>query len=144
MITTAAFVRRSDSGYPRGYTMNPAVRIVIADDQLRAREALKAVLANYPQLQVVGEAANGIDAVEMVRVCSPDTLLVDLSMPVMDGLETTRLVKHQWPHTRVVVLTMYAAERLQALAAGADAFLLKGGPIECLLNELLFGARIGV
>jgi DNA-binding NarL/FixJ family response regulator len=124
--------------------MYPEVRIVIADDQMRAREALKAVLANFPRVLVVGEAINGLDAVEMVRRCSPDTLLVDVRMPVMDGLEATRLVKTQWPHTRVVVLTMYAAERLPALAAGADAFLLKGGPIECLVDELLSDARVAV
>ena len=120
------------------------VRIVIADDQLRAREALKAVLANYPQVKVVGEAVNGQEAVDLVQKYYPDTVLVDLRMPVMDGLQATRLIKSQWPHTRVVVLTMFAAERLQALAAGADAFVLKGGPIEVLVSELVASARVSI
>jgi CheY-like chemotaxis protein len=68
-------------------------------------------------------------------------VLMDARMPVMDGLQATRLIKDQWPHVRVVVLTVYAARRAEALAAGADAFLVKGCPAEELLQAILSPAK---
>ncbi len=116
--------------------MTQTLRIIIADDQAQARHALKAVLANWPEVEVTAEAANGKDAIDLVEKHQPDTVLMDVRMPLMDGLQATRWIKTRWPHVRVVVLTMYAAERNGALAAGADAFLLKGDPIERLLDAL--------
>jgi DNA-binding NarL/FixJ family response regulator len=116
--------------------MGHTIRIIIADDQAQARHALKAVLANWPEIEVTAEAANGKEAVDLVERYKPDTVLMDVRMPVMDGLQATRWIKSHWPQVRVVVLTMYAAERIEAMAAGADAFLLKGDPIERLLNAL--------
>jgi DNA-binding NarL/FixJ family response regulator len=89
------------------------------------------------KIEVVGEAANGREAVRLVEECRPDVVLMDARMPVMDGLQATRLIKDQWPTVRVVVLTVYAARRADALAAGADAFLVKGCPTEELLKAIL-------
>ncbi len=119
-------------------TMEQHIRLVVADDQASARAGLKAVLANYPQFEVLADAANGQEAVELVDRWLPDVVLMDACMPVMDGLQATQVIKSRWPHTRVVVLSMYVA-KAHALAAGADAFCLKGAPIENLLAELSAG-----
>jgi DNA-binding NarL/FixJ family response regulator len=79
--------------------------------------------------------------VHLVEQCQPDVVLMDARMPVMDGLQATRLIKEQWPSVRVVVLTVYAARRADALASGADAFLVKGCPAEELLQAILSPAK---
>jgi DNA-binding NarL/FixJ family response regulator len=117
--------------------MERRVRILIADDQLPTRDGLKSLLALDSQLLIVGEASNGKDAVRMAAECHPDVILMDVQMPVMDGLEATRCIKSQWPRIRVVALTMYAAYEGRALDAGADAFVLKGGPANTLQAAIL-------
>jgi DNA-binding NarL/FixJ family response regulator len=112
--------------------MEQLVRILIADDRRVTRQGLCALLSQFPQAEVVGEAANGQECVTMVPSCRPDVVLLDIQMPTMDGLEAARRIKSQWPEIRVVILTMYARYRSAALAAGADAFLLKG----CTTQEL--------
>lgn len=94
----------------------------------------------WPEIEVVGEAANGQDAVRLVAESRPDVVLMDLEMPVLDGVAATRLIKQQWPAVIVIVLTMYPAQQAAALTAGADAFLLKGGTPERLLTALGLGA----
>ena len=116
--------------------MAQATRVLIADDSMRAREGLRALLSMWQEIEVVGEAANGLDAVRLVAECRPDIVLMDLHMPALDGVQATRLIKQQWPAVTVVALTMYAVEQSAALAAGADAFLLKGGTPERLLAAL--------
>jgi CheY-like chemotaxis protein len=96
-----------------------------------------------PKVEVVGVAVNGQEAVRLVEECRPDVVVMDARMPVMDGLQATRLIKDQWPSVRVVVLTVYAAHRSDALAAGADAFLVKGCPAEKLLQAILNPAEPG-
>jgi DNA-binding NarL/FixJ family response regulator len=123
--------------------MSRPIRVLIADDSVRTREGLRALFAARPEIVLVGEAANGQDAVRMVGECAPDVVLMDLHMPVLDGVAATRLIKAQWPTLTVVILTMYAAERAAALAAGADAFLVKGGAPERLLAALGVGVTIG-
>jgi DNA-binding NarL/FixJ family response regulator len=86
---------------------------------------------------VVGEAADGQQAVQMVAECRPDVVLMDAQMPVIDGLEATRLIKDRWPGVKVIVLTMYPMYRAKALAVGADVFLIKGCPPEDLLQAIL-------
>jgi DNA-binding NarL/FixJ family response regulator len=126
-----------------GTVMAQPTRILIVDDSARAREGLRALLATWPQITVVGEAANGQDAVRLVAECRPDVVLMDLHMPVLDGVRATQLIKHQWPAVTVIVLTMYATEQITALTAGADAFLIKGGPSERLLAALGVGVSSG-
>jgi len=107
--------------------MAQPLRVLIADDSARARDGLRALLATWPEIEIVGEATNGQDAVRLVPECRPDIVLMDLHMPVLDGVEATRIVKQRWPMLTVIVLTMHAAEQSAALAAGADAFAVKGG-----------------
>ena len=116
--------------------MAQPTRVLIADDSARARDGLRALLTIRPEIEVVGEATNGQDAVRLVAECRPDIVLMDLHMPVLDGIQATQLIKQQWPAVTVVVLTVYAADQSAALAAGADAFLLKGGTPERLLAAL--------
>lgn len=116
--------------------MPQLTRVLIADDSTRAREGLRALLATCPEITVVGEATNGQDAVRQVGACQPDAVLMDLHMPVLDGVKATELIKREWPAVIVVILTAYAADWPAAGAAGADALLMKGEAPERLLAVL--------
>lgn len=94
---------------------------------------MRAVLEHTPDIAVVAEADNGVDAVDRVETLLPDVVLIDVRMPMLDGLEATRRIKGRWPQVRVVVLTLYETYHAAALAAGADTFLLKG----CATADLL-------
>ena len=112
-------------------------RVLIVEDRTQTREGLKALLATAPLVQVVGEAADGREAILLLTELQPEVVLMDASMPVMDGLEATRLVKAQWPEVRVIILTIHSALRAEALAAGADVFLVKGCPAGELLAAIM-------
>lgn len=116
--------------------MNQRVRILITDDQQPARQGLKALLTLAPQIEVIGEAANGQQAVQLAAKYHPDVVLMDIQMPVLDGLQATRLIKSQWPKIKVIALSMYPAYRIKALKAGADLFLLKGCTSEALKTAI--------
>jgi DNA-binding NarL/FixJ family response regulator len=100
---------------------------LIVDDHAIVREGLKAVLQIDPRLEVVGEAANGKLAVQMTRSLRPDVVLMDLIMPVLDGIEATRQIVAQCPHSKLLVLSSYPERDLveRALGAGATGYLLK-------------------
>jgi CheY-like chemotaxis protein len=97
-------------------------------------------LETVPHVTVF-EATNGQEALVIASAVRPNAVLMDVQMPVMDGMEATRLIKEQQPTTRVVILTMHAQHRQQALAAGADHFLLKGSPPEIVLAAVFRGLR---
>jgi DNA-binding NarL/FixJ family response regulator len=113
------------------------LKVLIADDNVRARQGLRALLALRPEIEIAGEAADGQEAVQRVRDGRPDVVLMDAHMPQMDGLEATRRIKSHWPQVRIVVVSMYASYRAEALAAGADAFLVKGCPAGDLLAAIV-------
>jgi DNA-binding NarL/FixJ family response regulator len=117
--------------------MNP-LRVVLADDQTVVREGLVTLLGLLPGVEVVGAAADGVEAVAMVAQQRPDVLLVDLRMPRCDGVEATRRVRAEYPHTEVVVLTTYADDEsvLGALQAGARGFLTKDADAESIARAL--------
>jgi DNA-binding NarL/FixJ family response regulator len=115
---------------------NQRIRVIIVDDQRPTRQGLKALLTLSPQVEVIGEAADGQESVDLVAERHPDVVLMDAQMPVMDGLEATRQIKSQWPEVRVVVLTMYPQYQAEAHAAGADVFLLKSCPTEALRSAM--------
>jgi DNA-binding NarL/FixJ family response regulator len=112
-------------------------RVLIVDDRPQSRKGLKALLATWPEVKVVGEVNNGQEAVRHVEQFHPEVVLMDAKMPVMDGLEATELIKDRWPDVKVIVLTIHASCRFDALVAGADAFLIKGCPAVDLLEAIL-------
>jgi DNA-binding NarL/FixJ family response regulator len=103
------------------------VRVLICDDQTVVREGLAAILSTDPEIQVVGLASNGQEALDLVPEARPDVVLMDLKMPVMDGLHATRQMSRVHPQVYVLVLTTYAADEwvLDAVRAGASGYLLK-------------------
>ncbi len=121
------------------------MRVLIADYEVRTRRGLQALLAAWPQIEVVSEAANGAETVQLVEECRPDVVLMGIPLLFaaqrvtreMDGLDAIRLIKSQQPQVRIVVLAMYATQRAAALAAGANAFLLKGCPAQDLQDAIL-------
>jgi DNA-binding NarL/FixJ family response regulator len=106
--------------------------LVIADDQGMVRAGFRSLLESEPDLEVVGEAANGQEAVDVVRRLRPDVTLMDIRMPAMDGLAATRLLVEEGVPTRVLVLTTFDLDEyvFEALRAGASGFLLKDAPAE--------------
>ncbi|SFF44634.1 two component transcriptional regulator, LuxR family [Actinacidiphila alni] len=105
----------------------PPLRVVVADDQASVREGLVLMLDLLPDLDVVGSAANGEEALEQVARHRPDAILLDLHMPVMDGTEAARRLTAEHPDVAIVVLTTYADDRsvLDTLRAGARSYLTK-------------------
>jgi DNA-binding NarL/FixJ family response regulator len=102
-------------------------RIVIAEDHTILREGLRVLLSSHPDLEVVGEAVDGREAVRRVEEEAPDLVLLDLSMPRMDGMDAIREIRKGSPETKILALTVHKAEEyvLSALQAGADGYALK-------------------
>jgi DNA-binding NarL/FixJ family response regulator len=103
-------------------------RVLVADDHVAVRVTYAEYLDACDGLRVVGSVDNGLDAVEFCRADAPDVVLMDVRMPVMDGIEATRLIKRDAPGTTVVLVSAYEEEELveSGRKAGADAFLLRG------------------
>lgn len=103
------------------------VRILLVDDQLLFRKGLRALIAEEDDMEVVGEAVDGLQAVERARATEPDVVLMDIHMPVCDGVEATRRLKSECPQTKVVVLTVSDEDEdlFEAIKAGAEGYLLK-------------------
>ncbi|MCA1784041.1 MAG: response regulator [Dermatophilaceae bacterium] len=110
----------------------PATRVVVVDDQAMVRAGFRSLLNAEPDLEVVGEAANGQEAIDIVGSLRPDVTLMDIRMPVLDGLAATRAIVAAGTPTRVLVLTTFALDEyvFDALRAGASGFLLKDAPAE--------------
>jgi DNA-binding NarL/FixJ family response regulator len=115
------------------------VRVLLVDDNPQVLHELHLLLELSGDIQIVGEAGNGLDSVRLVSELSPDVVVMDLEMPGMDGYEATRQIKAHQPAPRVVILSVHAtlAEMEQALSVGADSFVLKGARYETLLNAIL-------
>ena len=109
-------------------------RVIIADDVPGVRRDLSTLLNLLGNIDIVGEAANGAEAVTLTRISKPDVILMDLEMPVMDGFEATLKIKSMYPDCRVVMLTIHGGieERKKATESGADSFLVKGVTIDAL------------
>ncbi|MFF1871810.1 response regulator [Kitasatospora herbaricolor] len=119
--------------------MDP-IRVVVADDQELVRAGFGMILDAQPDIEVVAEAADGAQAVEAVREHRPDVLLLDVRMPVMDGLEAARQVCARYPETKVIMLTTFDVDDyvFDALYAGASGFLLK----DVRRDDLAHGVRM--
>ncbi|MFE4416428.1 response regulator [Streptomyces sp. NPDC093064] len=116
------------------------VRVVLADDQPLVRSGLRVIMADYPDLEVVGEAATDAEAVQLVRDASPDVVVMDIRMPGMDGIEATHLITAGPATTRVLVLTTFDEDDhvYGALRAGASGFVVK----DMALDDILAAIRV--
>ena len=122
--------------------MNP-IKILLVDDQPLFREGLCTLLSVHPDLEVVGEAANGAEAIRLARSLLPLVVLMDLQMPVLDGVAATRRLHEEQPDCRVIVLTTFDDDELvfDGLRAGAVGYLLKDAPSEKLAEAIRVAAR---
>ena len=114
------------------------LRLLIVDDVTRVRQELRLVLTLSCAVEIVGEAANGLEAIRQAEALQPEAILMDLEMPVLDGYQATRRIKVLYPACRIVALTIHGYEeaRQKAIQAGVDAFIVKGEPIENLVKTL--------
>ena len=114
------------------------VRVLICDDQTVVREGLAAILGTDPEIQVVGLASHGAEALDLVPQTEPDVVLMDLQMPVMNGVQATQRLRRAYPDIYVLVLTTYAEDQwvLDAVRAGATGYLLKDTRRDELLDAI--------
>ncbi len=116
------------------------LRVLIADDHTIVRSGVRLLLECEPDIKVVGEALDGNEALAMVNRLHPDVILMDITMPGMDGLEATRQIKARWPEVKVLVLTMHRSDEyfFEMLKAGASGYVLKGAET----GELIHAVRV--
>jgi len=114
------------------------IRVLIVDDVERVRQDLRTFLSLTGGIEVVGEACNGLEAVQLAEALCPQVILMDLEMPIVDGYEAARQIKARKPACRVIILSIHAgeAEQQKAFQIGADAFLAKGAPLDVLLQMI--------
>ncbi len=119
------------------------IRVVIADDHLIVREGLRLILETGDDLELVGAAADGQEAVMLVEKTRPDVVLLDLRMPQTDGISALQQIHRQWPSIRVIILTTYNEDELmlQGIKAGACGYLLKDVGRDTLLDAIRAAAR---
>jgi DNA-binding NarL/FixJ family response regulator len=119
------------------------IRVLLADDHAIVRSGLKALLSAEPDVQVVGEASTGREAIEKAEALHPDVAVMDISMPDMDGLEATRAIRQRGLPTQVVILTVHADDEylFQALDAGACSYVGKSASDTDLLEAIRLAAR---
>ena len=103
------------------------LRIVLVDDQMLFRKGVRALLEEQPDMEVVGEASDGLEGADLVAALEPDVVLMDINMPVCDGVEATRLIKAERPETKIVIITVSDEdeELFAAIKGGAEGYLLK-------------------
>jgi DNA-binding NarL/FixJ family response regulator len=119
-------------------TQSRPARLILADDHHLLRKGFQGLLASEPDLEVVGEASNGREAIELCHSLRPDLVLMDVRMPEMDGLEATRVIKREYPETGVLMVTMHENPDylLEALDAGAAGYVLKDATADRLLSAV--------
>ena len=115
-----------------------SISILLVDDHEIFRQGLQVLLNNQPDFKVVGQAANGQDALALAKHLRPDVVIVDMMMPGLSGLEVTSLIRQQVPHSRVIVLSMHDDERyvLDTLQSGASGYVLKDSSTRDLLEAI--------
>jgi DNA-binding NarL/FixJ family response regulator len=123
--------------------MTSPITVLLVDDQALFREGLRTLLSVQPDLEVVGEAANGEEAVRLATALRPSVVLMDLQMPVLDGVAATRSLRDLQPECRVIVLTTFDDDEyvFEGLRAGAVGYLLKDAPSEKLVEAIRAAAR---
>ena len=138
-VATGLEIRTPPAAAPA--SESTAIRVLLADDHAVVRQGLTLLLRQKPGIEVVGEAANGVEAVEKARQLRPDVILMDFSMPNMNGVEATRVIHTELPTTRIIGLSMYGeADRAAAmLEAGAIAYVSKTGKADVLMDTIRQG-----
>lgn len=123
---------------------NRTLRILIADDHPVMRDGLRAAIESAPDMQVAGEAGDGVESIECFREQRPDVAVLDLQMPRMDGLQAIAAIRGEFPDARIVILTTYPGDARvkQALTLGAMAYLLKSSTRDDILQAIR-GAALG-
>jgi DNA-binding NarL/FixJ family response regulator len=113
-------------------------RVLIVDDSPQVRQELRTLLPLAGDIEIVGEAADGLEAVHLAQALQPEVILMDLEMPVLDGYQAARQIKAICPACRVVALTVYSdlVSRNRATQAGVDVFLVKGVSVESLVQAI--------
>lgn len=124
-------------------TPEPRIRVLLADDHHLVRQGIRSLLEKPEDIQVIGEASNGREAVELVEELAPDVLVMDIAMPCLDGIQAIKQVLSTNEDTHVVVLSMYSDKALvrQALKNGASGYLLKASVVEELLLAVRAASR---
>ena len=119
-------------------TPEPRPRVLIVDDQTLFRAGLAKLLGSDERIEVIGQAANGEEAVQRAGELSPDVVLMDLKMPNMDGVEATRQIRAQLPDMKILILTTFDADNhvLQALEAGVSGYVLKDSVAEAIVTSI--------
>ncbi len=110
------------------------ISLIVVDNSPHARHGLSAILAAQPGVEIVGQASQGLEALALVEAKHPQVVLMDVCMPVMNGLLAARAVKDRWPEVRVILISTLGSFRKEALESGAEAFLIKGCPTEELVR----------
>jgi len=120
-----------------------ALRVLIVDDMEQVRQDLRMLLDLSGDVEIIGEAANGLEAIHQAEVLKPEVILMDLEMPVLNGYEAAKNIKSQQPTCRIIALTVhdYALARQKAFQAGIDAFSIKGEPVDILIKTILSKER---
>jgi DNA-binding NarL/FixJ family response regulator len=123
---------------PGERTTHPAIRIIIAEDQALVRRGAAILLSMEPDMEVVGQARNGVEAVELAQLLHPDVILMDLHMPLKGGVAATREITRDLPNTQILVLTTLNDDEtvFEAVRAGAQAYLLKDASEDELLETI--------
>ena len=111
-------------------------KVLIADDDPLVRNGLISLVNMEDDIMVIGQASDGVEAIEKTRMLNPDVVLMDIQMPICDGLEATRKIKTEFPKTKVIILTIHTNELKEAIIAGASCFLLKDSPPEILFKAI--------
>jgi DNA-binding NarL/FixJ family response regulator len=126
-----------------GGTRLEKTRVIIVDDHTVVREGLRQILAKEQDMEVVGEATDGLEGLEMVRAMKPDVVLLDIAMPGVNGLETVSLMKETMPECAVVVLSMHGKESMihRMLDSGALGYVLKASPVEDVIKAIRSARR---
>ena len=111
------------------------IRIIVVDDSPLYRRTICDIIEKQPNLQIVAEAGDGAYAIQAIKEHRPDVVLMDITLPVMDGLEATRIITSKFPDTRVIILSMHSGDTMNSSScqAGACSYLCK----DCSINEIL-------
>jgi DNA-binding NarL/FixJ family response regulator len=114
------------------------INVLLCDDHQILRDGLRNLLNAESDIRVIGEASDGVQAIEMVDKCRPDIILMDINMPYLDGVQTVEQLSLRFPHVRIIMLTMFAHEEylFRTIRAGARGYVLKDSPIQFVVDAI--------